>query len=292
MATNFIESIKNTVLSFFNKKGDVTVVTGIDIGGSSIKLVEMSIRGGKTVLNTYGSIALGPYAGKPVGMVVSVTPENIGKALIELFKETNATQTNVAVTIPTSASLLHDIAIPIGINDSEIKTVVMTEAHRVIPVPVSDVEIDWLSIPEEILPKEILDQNKKHFLLVAVSHESQKRTESYMKNAQITPSVYELEVFSSMRSIYTHERSAIVLIDLGAAHIKVSIIHEGIMRRAVSLDNGFNELDLALVKTGISFEQARKTKYASSIIGHTNEEKIFQMCQLLTLSDSFDVLLM
>lgn len=35
---------------------------GIDIGTSSIKVVEIKKKGGKAVLETYGAISLGPYA--------------------------------------------------------------------------------------------------------------------------------------------------------------------------------------------------------------------------------------
>ena len=38
-------------------------VLGIDIGTSSIKIVQLKRKGGKAVLETYGELALGPYAG-------------------------------------------------------------------------------------------------------------------------------------------------------------------------------------------------------------------------------------
>ena len=90
------------------------------------------------------------------------------------------------MSLPTGASLFH-VYIPASIVDpNEIKTVVMTEARHVIPVPIQDVDIDWLSIPDEILPK-INRSNKRYFLLIAVSHESPRRYESYMNAANIHP---------------------------------------------------------------------------------------------------------
>lgn len=285
MANSFIDTLQNGIASFFKAKDNSLVVTGIDIGTSSIKLVEMTTRNGRIILNTYGSIAIGPYADQSVGSTPSASPEIITKALNELFKECNATKMNVAVSLPAASSFFRDIAIPANIVESEIKTVVLTEARHVIPVPIADVNIDWLSIPSEIIPKEVIDINKKHFLLIAVSNESQKRAESYMKGAEIVPSLYELEVFSSMRSIYTHERAPIALIDLGASHIKVSIIHEGVMRRVVTLDRGFNALEMALVVSGVSFEAAHKLKHSSSINGLSDEEKIFRNSYNLLLKD-------
>lgn len=265
MATGMMESIRSLVSSFFNKKESFSVVTGIDIGASSIKLVELSLKNGHIVLNTYGSIALGPYGDLPVGQIGSISPEKIGEAIKEIFKECNASSNRVAVSLPTSASLLRDITIPARITDSEMKTVAATEARKVIPVPAQDVTIDWLPISQDILPPEDRVEDKKHLLLVAVSKESQHKIESYMTAGGIAPIMYELEVFSSMRSVYTHEKAPIVLIDLGAAHIKVSIIHEGSMRRAVTLQRGFSELESVLIQKGLDFTEAHKIKHASSI---------------------------
>lgn len=272
MATSFIDTVKNTLNSFFAKKDSTPVVVGVDIGASSIKLVEMTVRNGKVVLNNYGSIAIGPYANSPVGSTPNAKPEEIAKALTELFTETTASKNKVGVTLPTSSSLFRDISIPDTITGDEVKTVITTEARKVIPVPGSEVDIDWLPIPNDIVPDNELTKNKNHYLLIALSHESQKHVESYMNLANIKPVMYELEVFSSMRSIYEHERAPIVLIDLGAAHIKVSIIHEGVIRRAVSLDRGFNYLDNSIMSENLSFESARKIKHESSIAGQDEYE--------------------
>ncbi len=262
---SIIDSFGKIISSFISKKESSHVAVGIDIGATSIKLVQFSLKNNRIVLDTYGSIALGPYAGLPVGAVALPDPEKIGEAIKELVKECNADTTRTAVALPTSASLFRDIGIPSGITDDEMKTVAMTEARKVIPVPAADVDIDWLSIPKEILPEDVQKEDKKHLLLVAVSHESKKRVESYMSASGVIPVMYEIEVFSSMRSIYTHERAPIVLIDLGAAHVKISIIHEGSMRRAISLDRGFNELDNTLVSRGMDFAAAHKIKHSSSI---------------------------
>lgn len=265
------------------------MATGIDIGASSIKLVQFSVKNGHVILNTYGSIALGPYANLPVGAVASPSAEKIGEALKELIKECNAATVRTAVSLPVGASLFRDITVPAGITDEEMKTVAVTEARKVIPVPVQDVDIDWLSIPSDILPPEQQSVDKKHLLLVAVSHESQRRFDSYMTAAGIMPLMYEIETFSSMRSVYTHERAPIAIVDLGAAHVKVSIIHEGSMRRSISLDRGFNELDNALVAKGMSFADARKLKHSTSITAPLEHETVMREAYASILRDVLSV---
>lgn len=285
-----MENLSKLISSFLSKKESSNIAVGIDIGATSIKLVQFSLKNNRIILDTYGSIALGPYANLPVGAVANPTPEKIGEAIKELIKECNVTTQRLAVSLPTSSSLFRDISVPSGITDTEMKTVATTEAHRVIPVPITDVDIDWLPIPKEILPEEIQKEDKKHLLLVAVSHESKKRIESYMALSGVVPVMYELEVFSSMRSVYTHERAPIVLVDLGGSHIKVSIIHEGSMRRALSLDRGFNELENALVSKGLDFDTARKIKHESSITALGENELVMKEVYASILKDVANVI--
>lgn len=55
---------------WFSKKA--TSVLGVDIGTSSIKVVQLRRESGRVVLETYGAIALGPYAGQEIGRAVNI----------------------------------------------------------------------------------------------------------------------------------------------------------------------------------------------------------------------------
>ena len=47
-------------------------VLGVDIGTSSIKIVQLKREHGKVLLETYGAFALGPYAGIEIGRATAV----------------------------------------------------------------------------------------------------------------------------------------------------------------------------------------------------------------------------
>ena len=47
-------------------------VVGIDIGTSAIKVVQLKRERGHVLLETYGAIALGPYAGLEIGRATSL----------------------------------------------------------------------------------------------------------------------------------------------------------------------------------------------------------------------------
>ena len=65
----------NFLSNLFTKKNKS--VLGIDIGSSSIKMVQLSKKNGHPVLDTYGELSLGQYAGKNIGEATNLPPEKI-----------------------------------------------------------------------------------------------------------------------------------------------------------------------------------------------------------------------
>ena len=66
----------NPFKNFFSSKKPVSVL-GVDIGSSSIKVIQIKRKEGKAVLETYGEISLGPYAGFEIGKSVSLSAEKV-----------------------------------------------------------------------------------------------------------------------------------------------------------------------------------------------------------------------
>jgi len=62
----------------FSKKSKNSVL-GIDVGSASIKVVQLRKNKGRAVLETYGEISLGPYAGTQIGRSTKLPPEKIGR---------------------------------------------------------------------------------------------------------------------------------------------------------------------------------------------------------------------
>src|SRR3989344_7286 len=94
-------SFKNlfSKLDFF-KGGESGSVVGVDVGSSAIKVVELKKKGGKAVLETYGAIALGPYATLDVGRVTNLPIEKIAEGLKEVLKQAGIKTTSAAFAIP------------------------------------------------------------------------------------------------------------------------------------------------------------------------------------------------
>src|SRR3989344_3866484 len=102
---NFLEKVLAGDVSSFLKSGGGSVL-GIDIGSSSIKVVQLRRHRGAAVLETYGELSLGPYAGVEIGRATSLPAEKLAEALTDVLKEANVTAKSCALSIPLSASLI------------------------------------------------------------------------------------------------------------------------------------------------------------------------------------------
>jgi type IV pilus assembly protein PilM len=123
-------------------------VVGVDIGSSAIKVVQIKRKKGKAVLETYGELALGPYAGTEIGRSTNLPPEKIAEAILDIFKESNITTTNSGVSIPMRSSMVSLIKIP-STNAKQIDQMVPIEARKYIPVPIAEVALSWSVIPTD-----------------------------------------------------------------------------------------------------------------------------------------------
>ena len=87
---------------------------GIDIGSSSIKVVELKKKGDKAILSTYGELSLGPYAGVEIGQSTNLSTEKIISAVNDLLneKEVAITTRTCGISIPFKASLLSVVELP------------------------------------------------------------------------------------------------------------------------------------------------------------------------------------
>jgi len=237
-------------------------VLGIDIGGSSVKIVQLKQENGVAVLETYGQLALGPYADKEVGQAVSLPAETIAENLKDLMREANVTTTSAGVAISFNKTLLTTVELPRK-EGPELQTMINLEARKYIPVPVSEVQLDWFVIPDA--PGEETSPKMK-VLLVAVHNEALTHLERIMQRAELTTSFYEIEIFSSIRAVVDEPTSPVMVIDVGAAATKVYIVERGLVARSHNISRGGQNVTKALTQaSSLTFAKAEQLKREEGI---------------------------
>ena len=243
-------------------------VIGIDIGASSIKIVQLRASRGAAVLETYGEIALGPYGGQPIGKAVKLSAEKTAQALTDLMKEANVTARAGGISIPFSSSLVSVLDLPKSDRDT-LKRIVPIEARKYIPVPISEVMLDWFVIPEEEGEQSAFDRVEKpaarargqEILLVAIQNETVEIYRTIAADAGLTVEFYEIEIFSAVRSSLGHGIAPVLFVDLGAATTKMYIVERGIIRLTHLITVGGQHMTEVLARSlGWEFEKAERVK--------------------------------
>jgi type IV pilus assembly protein PilM len=279
-------SFLSNILSAFSKKDQS--VLGIDIGSSAIKVVQIKKKRGRAVLETYGELALGPYAGVEVGRATSLSNEKIIEALKDILRESKTTTVNAGVALPLSSSLISFINLP-SVPGKQMAEVVALEARKYIPVPMSEVMLDWSPVPkEDTVPSsddEIKDDSKnsvkqqtQDVLIVAIHNEYLSNYQTITQGASIVPSFYEIELFSSIRAVVEQGIQTVMILDMGARLTKLYIVERGVLRASHIINKGSQDITLALSQAlSISVNEAENLKRVHGLKGGPEQKELTEI---------------
>ncbi len=268
---NPLEEIKKMFGSIGSNKEKS--VLGIDVGSSAIKIVQMREVGGKTILETYGSISLGLYKEEDgsAGQVINLKRDKLVLALEELIKEANVTTKRVAMSIPAASTLVFTIVFPASVKESDLKTVVPIEARRYIPIDISEVSLDWWVLPKQsfVTPennREKEEPKERVVLVVAVRNDTVDTFKQVLLDANLKNDFYEVEAFSLVRASVEHDLSSILVADIGASRTKLVFLEGGVIRDVHVINRGSEDITQGLVSSfDISFEEAEDIKKRSGL---------------------------
>lgn len=277
------KSFKDFFRPFLEKKG--TSVLGIDIGSSSIKVVQARKSKGRAVLETYGELALGPYAGLEVGRATKLTVDKIVEALADVLKESNTSTTDCAVSIPMRSSMVAVIKMP-GMDKKQMPKMIPIEARKYIPVPISEVTLDWFVVPkpddEDGDEEKRDDRDISEVLVVAIHNDVLTSYSSIVQNASLNVGFFEIEMFSTIRSVLdAGDNSPVMICDIGSGATKLYIIERGIVRDSHIINRGGQDITLNISKSmGIDVAFAEKLKRN---FGNNKKEQDQQITEIMDL---------
>jgi type IV pilus assembly protein PilM len=255
-----------SLISDIFKKKNASAL-GIDIGSSSIKVVQLRKKGNKAILETYGELSLGPYGGASIGQSTNLPTDKIVQAMNDLLveKEVAITTKVCGLAIPFKASLLSVIEMP-AIGQKELTSMVPIEARKYIPVPISDVTLDWSIIPKsevEEIPV-VKGENKiktVNILLVAIHNNIINQYKEIISKTELDAKFFEIEVFSSMRAILEGMQGPVMIFDMGASTTKLYMVNRGLVEHSHTINRGSQDITSNIARTlNLSIEEAEVIK--------------------------------
>ena len=257
----------------FSKKSKVSL--GIDIGASAVKMVELTREDGRHRLKNYAIYPLTKYLEKADYQVGQPGSKISDAEMVEIIKkgikEAKISSRNVFLSIPVYSSFSTLIDFPV-MPEKVIAAAIPFEARKYIPVPISEVVLDW-SIIKPLNKK--TDQKKRsnhQVLLIAVPKEVISSYTKIVRSAGLVLKGIEEETFSLTRALIANDKSTFVLIDVGARSINVSIIDDGYIRVNHNLELGGAKITRAIAQQlGFDLEKAERLKKELST-GESHQE--------------------
>lgn len=263
-----------SIFGSLNKKAEKITggsVLGIDIGGASVKVVEIEETPKTIMLRTYGELQLGPYEDQPLGEIVNLPEAKRVEAVTDVMRESGVAGRQGSLAIPLSSSFL--TVVPINVTpQSDLSSIIPVEARKYVPLPLADVSLDWTELP----PVGTKQTNVTEVLLAAIENEALKQHRTLLSSIGMTGEATEIEAFGLIRSVWRQQDTTVAIIDFGARSSKLYIVRNGILERTHRVATGGREITKRVSEgLQIGFEEAENQKRAYER-GTATGETIFQ----------------
>lgn len=233
---------------------------GVDVGTSTIKIVELSKEGNQKKLENYGFCSLSFFYEKlsrPEKDPLIFSPKELSKIILAILKEARIGSKNAFFSLPDFATFFTTISLP-PMSKEEAEEAIKFEARKYVPLPLSEVTLDWLVINGGP------DGEKKESLktlLVAVPNDIINQYQMIAENSQLLLMSLEAEVFSLFRALMPEIKNSAVIIDIGAQSTTCNLVDKNILKISHSFDVGGNELTERISQTfHLNWQEAEELK--------------------------------
>lgn len=243
-----------------SKKKDII---GVDIGASSIKLVQLRESKGVYHLSAIGVAPLPPEAIVD-GAIMDAT--TVVEVVDSLVKSLGLKVANVATSISGHSVIIRKIRMQI-MTEEEMESSIQWEAEQYIPFEISEVNLDF-----QILGPDENDPTQMNVILVAAKKDFVNDYVAVFKECGLTPLVMDIDCFA-MENAYEanhdiDEGSVVALVNMGCSAMNVNVLKEGVSVFTRDITVGGNLFNEELQKRlGVSSEEAEALKLGGEVSG-------------------------
>jgi len=235
-------------------------VFGLDIGFSSLKVLQLDTSAHKKRVTGYGVTHFDSHA-VVNGMIKD--PEVIAKSALELFEKNiigDISTRRVVVAIPAARTFTRTVSLP-AMKAKDIAEAVKLEAEQYIPMPLEDLYLDY----------EVIKQTDKETELLAVGV-AKNIVDSYVNLIQILGlEVVALEpTISAASRLFTQTEMSdtpTVLIDFGSVSADLSVHDQTLLVTGTVQGGGDNFTEQIAAALGVTKQEANviKIKYGLGV---------------------------
>lgn len=251
---------------------------GIDIGTSAIKLLELGRRGKGIQLDNYGEIKT-PSVRRDV---LLLSNQQMARAIKAILREAGMQSRAVNFSIPDFSSFFTSFELP-PMSAKELESAVRFEARSYIPLPLSEITLDWQVVEGQVLNK---TKNPLKILVAAIPNAVISQYQEIASVCGLEIKALEAEVFALSRSLAKNEAKITAIIDIGARSTTCNIFEKENLKISHSFNVSGNELTEILSRSlKVDYEKAEELKKKAGLFGFEDEAKDVKAV-LLPLIDS------
>ena len=232
---------------------------GLDIGSSSVKVVQLKKKGTSWALQAFG---MQPLVPQTIVDGTIMDQAAVADAIRQLWSRLKLRVKDVAIAIAGHSVIIKKIAVPQMTSD-QLATNIRTEAEHHIPFGKDDVEIDYhVTNPAN-------SSGQTELLLVAAKKEVVADYVQVVRDAGLTPHVVDVAAFASQNGFELNypldPRETVVLINIGAAISNINIVRSGVSLFTRDVTIGGNAFTEEIQKQlGIAADEAEAYKVGGS----------------------------
>lgn len=224
---------------------------GIDIGTTSIKIVQINKRDAKLTkdarpihgeLVNYAMLTSYSYIHrKPTTLVqgegVAVLESEVIAMLQQLLAQFNDHPREVVMSIPAFSSFVDEVTLP-PMPAEELPTAIAFEARSHVPVPITEVELTW----------QITGQSGKGSTatIIAVPKEIIFRYRTICAQLGLSLKALEVETFSIVRALNLMTEEPLVVVDIGSRNTSVFLVANKLLRASHNIDTAGQDITNAI----------------------------------------------
>jgi type IV pilus assembly protein PilM len=247
-------------------------VLGIDMGTVSMKALEVSKKGNIMTIDNYGIMETREYLSRGNAAIqtssLKISEREAVPLLKTLIREMKPKTRNVIASIPSFAVFFVTIEMP-AISDAEAEKAIQFQAKQYIPVPVSEVSIEWVRVGEY--------QNERgtpmhRYFLTAVPNTLIKKYTAIFQSAGLRLISLEVETQAIVRALLDNTRPITLVMDMGGESTGFMVVEGGSLKKASQTDYAGVTLTQALSRAlDISSKRAEDLKRRKGLLGSGGE---------------------
>ncbi|MEK7506164.1 MAG: type IV pilus assembly protein PilM [Patescibacteria group bacterium] len=273
----FLNPISNFFADISNFFGGRSVL-GVDIGTASIKIAELSRKEERPVLTNYGILETKEYLTHSNQVIQSsslkISEKETAETLKILLREMK-TKSRIAVgSIPAFTAFTTMLEMPV-LSPEETRKAVEFQAPQYIPLPMSEVILDWVKAGEYDNADRVRYQR---IFLIGIPKEIIQRYKTIFREAGLKLVALEMDGLSIIRSLPAEKPT--LFVDLGAETTNIFLSEGADIFYSGQTDYGGIYLTQAIARSlGISVARAEELKRRRGLLSGGAESELSTLTQ-------------